>query len=197
MSENRNFWRGPLIRLRALEERDWEPSTDEPDTELDRYIGDIGFPESNGMWREQVQDQIKQMGKEDYIFLQIENLDGQVVGFIHSHECNQRNGTFRYAIGIQHKYWGRGYAREAVTIFLRYFFRERRYQKCTTPVCAFNERSIRFHEKLGFRLEGRLRNMIYTNGEYFDELYFGVTAAEWEQIDPPLMLERAKARDED
>ena len=63
-------------------------------------------------------------------------------------------------------------------------------------VYAFNERSIRFHEALGFRFEGRLRNMVYTNGAYYDELYFGLTCAEWDQIDPPMILERFSARDE-
>ena len=81
-------------------------------------------------------------------------------------------------------------------IFLRYFFRELRYQKCTALVYSFNERSIRFHEALGFKFEGRLRNMHYTNGAYFDELYFGLTRAEWDQIDPPLALQRFSARDE-
>jgi hypothetical protein len=38
--------------------------------------------------------------------------------------------------------------------------------------------------------KGRLRNMLYTNGEYFDELYFGLTRAEWDQIDPPRVMER-------
>ena len=39
--------------------------------------------------------------------------------------------------------------------------------------------SIRLHEKLGFQLEGRLRRMIYTNGQFFDELLFGLTAEEF------------------
>lgn len=106
------------------------------------------------------------------------------------------NGTFKYALAIKRPFWRKGYGREAVTIFLRYFFRELRYQKCTALVYAFNERSIRFHEALGFKFEGRLRNMLYTNGEYFDELYFGLTRAEWDQLDPPLPLPRFSLHEE-
>ncbi len=42
----------------------------------------------------------------------------------------------------------------------------------------------------------RLRNMLYTNGQYFDELYFGVTVAEWDQLDPAPPLQRFRARNE-
>lgn len=192
MSEGRNFWRGPLVRLRPIEQKDIDEDG-EADTENDRSMGSIDPPLSPMLDREQFQELARQSGKDDYLFLLIENQEGQTVGFIHSHDCVRRNGAFKYAIGIQHKHWGRGYGRAAVMIFLRYFFRELRYQKCTTPIYAFNERSIRFHEALGFRFEGRLRNMVYTNGEYFDELYFGVTSAEWDQIDPPLVLKRCAA----
>lgn len=197
MSNERNFWRGPLVRLRPIEQHDIDaPAPAEPDTENDRLIGSIDFPMSREASREGFQDLARRVGKDDFLFLLIENHEGQTVGFIHSHDCVRRNGTFKYALGIDHPFWGRGYGRAAVMIFLRYFFRELGYQKCTTPVYAFNERSIRFHESIGFRFEGRLRNMIYTNGEYFDELYFGLTHAEWDVIDPLLPLDRGTAHSE-
>ncbi|HEX5943871.1 MAG TPA: GNAT family protein, partial [Anaerolineales bacterium] len=66
---------------------------------------------------------------------------------------------------------------------LRYYFRELRYQKVTIMIYSFNERSIRLHEKLGFKLEGRLRRMVYTNGTFYDELFFGMIIEEFDQID--------------
>ena len=39
--------------------------------------------------------------------------------------------------------------------------------------------SIRLHEKLGFKEEGRLRSMIFTNGKYYDKIYFGMTRDEF------------------
>lgn len=35
------------------------------------------------------------------------------------------------------------------------------------------------HERLGFRLEGELRRMAFTEGQYFDEWVFGMTAEEF------------------
>lgn len=194
---NRNFWRGKSIRLRPIEQHDLDEiltTTEEYDTELDRYEDSIGFPISRERDREDLQKLIKEVGDNDFLFCFIEDLQGQTVGHINSFDCVRRNGTFKYALAIKHQFWRKGYGREAVLIFLRYFFRELRYQKCTVLVYSFNERSIRFHEAIGFRFEGRLRNMIYTDGQYFDEIYFGLTSAEWDEIDPPLGLRRFSAR---
>ena len=198
-SDNRNFWRGQTVRLRAIEQRDLDAlltSPEELDTEIERYEDAIGFPRSPESERDSLQKLAKRVGKEDFLYCLIEDDQGQVVGHINSFDCIRRNGTFKYALAIRHQYWRKGYGREAATIFLRYYFRELRYQKCTALVYEFNEGSIRFHEALGFRFEGRLRNMLYTNGQYFDELYFGVTVTEWDQLDPVPPLESFRARHE-
>ena len=63
---------------------------------------------------------------------------------------------------------------------LRYYFEELRYQKVSVAVHGYNEESIALHEKLGFVREGTLRRMVYTNGEYFDVHWYGMTREEWE-----------------
>ena len=67
-------------------------------------------------------------------------------------------------------------------LLLKYFFTELRYRKCTVGIYEFNEASIAFHESLGFKLEGRLRDMVFTNRRFYDELHYGMTADEfWER----------------
>ncbi|HLO18399.1 MAG TPA: GNAT family N-acetyltransferase [Anaerolineales bacterium] len=183
---NYNFWRGDKIRLRAIEQKDFEAvltSTEELDTELDRFEDFIKFPVSKEHNRENLEALAKKERADDTFFWMIEDLQGNHVGYINTFDCERRTGTFKYAIIIKRPYWGHGYAREAITIVLRYYFRELRYQKVTVLVYAFNERSMRLHEKLGFQLEGRLRRMAYTNGDYYDELYYGMTIEEFDQFD--------------
>lgn len=48
-------------------------------------------------------------------------------------------------------------------------------------VYSFNEASIRLHEKLGFQREGCLRRTIFTQGQYFDVIVFGLTVEEYEE----------------
>jgi RimJ/RimL family protein N-acetyltransferase len=185
---NYHFWRGDQIRLRAVEQKDLDAvaqSFEDLDTELDRYESDIAFPLSREQDRASLEALGKREGGDDSFFWIIENLEGQLVGYINTFDCERRAGVFKYAIVIRRPYWGRGYAREAITIVLRYYFRELRYQKLIAMVYSFNERSLRMHEKLGFTLEGRLRRTVYTNGRYYDHIFFGMTKEEFDQLDPP------------
>jgi RimJ/RimL family protein N-acetyltransferase len=180
-----HFWRGDRIRLRAIEQKDIEKEPEEMDTEMERSVADIPFPSSREQDREGMEGMRKrEPGSDAYAWI-IETLDGQGVGFIHTFECDRRVGVFKYAISIHRDHRRCGYAREAITIVLRYYFRELGYQKLISMVYSYNERSIRMHEKLGFVFEGRLRRTVYTNGRHYDTIYFGMTNEEFDLLDPP------------
>lgn len=57
-----------------------------------------------------------------------------------------------------------------------------RYQKVTVNIYSFNERSMILHESLGFKHEGRIRRSVYTNGSYYDEVIYGMTCEEFDDI---------------
>ena len=62
---------------------------------------------------------------------------------------------------------------------LRYVFSEVGFYKLCGQVIAFNERSIKFHQKLGFLQEGVLRQQHFDGLEYHDVHCFGLLAREW------------------
>lgn len=186
---SRNFWRGEKVELCAVEAGDLEALLVlEEDTELDRYEDFIRFPSTKEQGRKFFGEIAKRDGKNDTFFWLIKDLEGHHVGSIGTFDCDRRVGAFKYGLRILHPFWRRGYAREAITTVLRYYFRELRYQKVTAIVYAFNERSQRLHESLGFTLEGRLRRMVYTNGRHYDELYFGLTREDFDERAPRLEL---------
>jgi RimJ/RimL family protein N-acetyltransferase len=115
----------------------------------------------------------------------IERLDGEFVGTINTHHCDRRNGTFQYGLAIRREHWNRGYASEAIRLVLAYYFRELRYQKVNAHVFSFNKASRSLHKKLGFRQEGRLRRMVYTQGKHYDDIIFGLTAEEFAALESP------------
>ena len=96
-----------------------------------------------------------------------------------THHCDRRTGTFSYGVAVRQEHRGKGYAAEAVLLILRYFFEELRYQKVTVHIHSDNVSSVRLHERLGFQLEGRQRRMIFTQGEYLDDLIYGMTVEEF------------------
>ncbi len=175
-----SIWEGKLVRLRAVEPGDWQFHFElDQDSEMSRAIDNVWFPGSREAAKRRAEETSLKKPENDVFHFEIETLDGEHVGTIDSHTCNPRNGSFAYALVIAPQHRRQGYASEAIILLLRYFFQELRYHKATTPVYSFNEASIRLHERLGFTLEGRLREVIYTRGQYFDELYYGMTAEEF------------------
>jgi RimJ/RimL family protein N-acetyltransferase len=83
-------------------------------------------------------------------------------------------------LGINRPYWRQGYASETIYLVLRYFFLELGYQKVNPGVFSYNEGSLALHRRLGFKEEGVLRRMIYSGGEYHDDIHFGMTREEFE-----------------
>jgi RimJ/RimL family protein N-acetyltransferase len=65
---------------------------------------------------------------------------------------------------------------------MRYYLEELRYRKVNAHVYAFNEGSVALQEHLGFIQEGRIRDMIFTKGQHFDEFVYGLTKSEYEKI---------------
>jgi len=179
-SDAHNVFAGQLVRLRGVEPEDWEMfHTWNADSEAARTGYWIPFPGSKERQRQWAAKLATQDGTDDLFFFVIETLAGEIVGSIRTHECDRRNGTFTYGVAIVREHQRKGYAAEAIRLLLGYFFRELRYQKVTARVYSFNEASLTLHEHLGFVREGCLRRMRYTNGRYFDDVIYGMTAEEF------------------
>jgi len=163
-----------------LEPEDWEVHYEwNHDTEMSRALHYVWFPQSRAAvkkWVDEAAGNRPETHKVDFV---IETLAGEHAGVIGVPEFEQRNGTFKYGVAIRAQHQRKGYASEAIMILLRHYFNELRYHKVNATVYSFNEASIKLHERLGFQLEGRLRQMIYTHGTYHDELIFGLTAEEF------------------
>jgi ribosomal-protein-alanine N-acetyltransferase len=75
---------------------------------------------------------------------------------------------------LHSKYWNRGLMSEALTEVLTYGFVEmglHRIEACPFA-CNFHSRDLLV--KLGFRLEGTLRDRHLFHGRYLDQLYYGL-----------------------
>lgn len=63
---------------------------------------------------------------------------------------------------------------------LDYAFTQIGLHKLCAQALAYNERSIKFHIRLGYRQEGILRDQHFDGQSYHDVVYFGLLAAEWQ-----------------
>ena len=175
-----HFWEGKKIRLRAIESCDWELfHQNDYDSEAARLSDVIYPPRSSEAAQKWAEKQSEREVEDHEMMLAIETLDEELVGTIAAFNCNRTSGFFYYGLAIFRDHWRKGYATEAISIFLKYFFEECRYQKVNAFVYEFNEASIHLHKKLGFKCEGRLRRTYFTKGQYFDEFIFGLTVEEF------------------
>lgn len=175
------YWQGRRIRLRAVEPSDAEAHfVWNQDAGMMRPLDYVWFPQSQAAtqrWAENTALDSPPIG--DAFHFVIETLASELAGSLATHSCDRRVGSFAYGVAIRAEHQRQGYASEAIVMVLRHFFEELRYQKATVSIYSFNEPSIRLHERLGFEREGLLRRMVYTQGQHFDLLYYGITREEF------------------
>jgi RimJ/RimL family protein N-acetyltransferase len=176
-----NVWQGALVRLRALQADDWAAfhAFDTTDTEMARLSWRIHFPRTPEQAKRWAAQEEAAPPMDDNVRLVVETVAGEVAGTINVNQTDSRNGTFAYGLALGAAHRRKGFATETIRLVLAHYFGELRYQKVNVRVYAFNEPSIRLHEKLGFQREGRLRRMIFSRGVYHDEILFGLTAEEF------------------
>jgi UDP-4-amino-4,6-dideoxy-N-acetyl-beta-L-altrosamine N-acetyltransferase len=66
---------------------------------------------------------------------------------------------------------------------LRFAFENLICHKLCGQVLGSNAASIRFHERLGFKAEGRLRKQVFVAPAYEDLLCYGLLREEWLRVD--------------
>ena len=173
------YWQGKKLSLRAIEPSDLELFKSFDDT-VNRNVDAIYWPQSDKRRHEWIESEQKPKTDDSFRWIAV-NLDDVPVGTIDTFACNRRFGTFKYGIAVAPSHQGKGYGAEMIEMVLRFYFNELGYQKVTPHVFSFNEHSLKLHKKMGFVQEGRLRNMVFTQGKYYDEIYFGMTRDEFNE----------------
>ena len=113
------------------------------------------------------------------IILMIE-VDGTPIGNMGIHGINMQNGTATTGAIIGEKeYWGKGYGSDAKMILLDYAFNTLNLRKIYSTVIAFNERSLKYSLKCGYKEEGRRKLHHYKKGQYWDDIQLAVFKEDW------------------
>ncbi len=109
-------------------------------------------------------------------------VDGKLVGLASLSNINwiSRNCYFSIAI-YDPAYWNKGIGTEATKLIVSYAFEFLNMHKILLEVYEYNERAIHVYEKIGFKVEGRLRKNHYYNGRYHDTIVMGILAEEYFQ----------------
>lgn len=102
--------------------------------------------------------------------------DDTIIGFVRLALGGVRAAKLGFAVNADH--WGNGHARNAALAVIRYGIDELGLHRITAAVGPENKRSLRLVESIGFTYEGRLRDHVFTNGNWRDSLLYSLLADE-------------------
>lgn len=78
--------------------------------------------------------------------------------------------------------WGKGLGREAVLLLLDYAFGALALHRISIGVVGFNERALRFYEKIGFQREGVQRDGYFYNHQFSDFIMMSILEDEYRKL---------------
>ncbi len=175
-----NYWQGKNVTLRAMEPDDYEYFYESlQDATIQKNEADIRIPMSLEACKEFALHQSQKGNDNDNPFLIIIDRDGNKVGMASPSIIDKRVGVFTCGLSIKPEYQRRGYAYEALSIILKFYFDQMRCCKFNASVYEYNTSSHKLCAKLGLSVEGRLRKTVFTDGRHYDEILYGLTDDEY------------------
>ncbi|KAF2221373.1 acyl-CoA N-acyltransferase, partial [Elsinoe ampelina] len=85
-------------------------------------------------------------------------------------------------ISLLPEYQGKGYGSEAIYWITDWAFRRTGLHKVQIGTFEYNEGAVRLYEKVGYKLEGRIKEQWFQHGRWWDEFLFGMIDREWEEV---------------
>ncbi|MBN1779074.1 MAG: GNAT family N-acetyltransferase [Candidatus Buchananbacteria bacterium] len=147
------------------------------DREVTKFLDRYDNPPTLKEEREYILEQRK---KKDHIQFSIDSVDGAHIGVCSLMKISAKSKRAEFGIFIgDKKYWGQGCGTEACRLIVDYGFKKLRLHRVYLRVFGYNIRGIKSYQKVGFKIEGRLREQVYRDGFYHDMIFMGILRNEY------------------
>jgi len=167
---------GEKTLLRALEDRDVELLRrwrNHPDL-LKYQCSDIPVSErSQRRWYESYE------ANPAYRIFIIENKENQPVGYTILKNLDHKNRQAEIGLYLDPAQQGKGYGKDAFLTLIRFGFHELNLHRMYLQVFDFNDKAIKMYEKIGFQIEGKLREAYFTQNAFHDILVMSILENEF------------------
>lgn len=119
--------------------------------------------------------------RHDFAICLVEN--SKVIGDLAIMEIDLDNKKAIFRIALHSiEDCGKGYGTEAVQLVQKFTFEELQLNRLELQVFSHNIRGIKSYEKVGFKKEGTLRQSLYMNGKYSDEIIMSILRDEYMEL---------------
>ena len=166
-----------LMILRAIEEED-APILQQMinDPEIENAVVGFSYPvslTSQKKW-------IANLSQDNTVRYAIE-VENRVVGVISVSSIDLKNRVGNINIKLISEARGKGYAMRASKMVIEYCFQELNLNCITANVIERNCDSKKLWEKLGFSIDGILRQRVYKNGKYHNLVSYSLLKEEYDE----------------
>ncbi|MBL7156510.1 MAG: GNAT family N-acetyltransferase [Candidatus Pacebacteria bacterium] len=103
----------------------------------------------------------------------------KLIGAIDLSDIDCKNKNASVGFWLVKKYWSKGLAEEALRLILSFGFKKLKLKRIQARVFHKNKNAQKLLEKLGFKLEGRLRKKTFFRNQWFDDLIYGILKDEY------------------
>ncbi|WP_440897357.1 GNAT family N-acetyltransferase [Amphibacillus sp. Q70] len=90
------------------------------------------------------------------------------VGLLALYSISVRHRNAEFAIMFDPTQQGKGYATDASRLLIEYGFNQLNLHKLYLEVVKNNEKAIHIYQKVGFQIEGELKQHYFVDGQYYD-----------------------------
>lgn len=124
----------------------------------------------------------EKISKEDCVFLVVMDKEsGLHIGNIKIEPIDYDNRKAEIGIMIGDKnFWGKGYGAEAMRIAVKFCFQDLDLNRVTLGVIEDNIQAIKAYKKVGFVLEGILREDVIRDGKKYNRIFMGLLKKEFQ-----------------
>jgi len=111
------------------------------------------------------------------------SIEGRAVGYVGSYWVDRNTDWLETGIVIYDKqFWNGGYGSEAYGLWIDFLFETTPLHRLGMATWSGNARMMKVAEKIGMKLEARVRDARAVNGQYFDAIKMGMLRREWEEL---------------
>lgn len=172
--------RGEKIILRPYRESDMEPLFEGVNEPVGRKLTGTQVDFTHAEVERYLQRQIAADDDSRASFIIALPDDSRPVGEVVINQIDRvnNNANIRIAIFSPQDY-GSGFGTEAMRLMVDYGFRTLKLHRIELDVFMFNPRAVHVYEKIGFKREGVLRDVMFYDDEYHDAIIMSILEHEW------------------
>ncbi|WP_040952189.1 GNAT family N-acetyltransferase [Gorillibacterium massiliense] len=179
MSNNHSLFCGQLVRLCASRPEDaaalalWSEDADY----LRNLDTEFAIPRSVESFEKSIENSSNSL---EFRLRTLE--DDTLIGFVALFRMEWNNQCGKMAIGIgDPNFRGKGYGTDALRLILRYGFCELNLNRIGLDVISYNKRAIHAYQKVGFQVEGTMRESVLRDGQKFDRILMSILRNEYQK----------------